>query len=165
MNHHPADLAQTIKTIEAIAPDGYGRMPIPSETDEVLQEQVEIALQFKNREDFLLNQRGVDNLLKFVERMASECMREARFKDCLHAARALELLICQPELEEHTTLVSLALIHDAYSRLPEPRPEFDAAQLPRFCAEWGGIDQEKMAKSVQFRIREEPEGPRYICYW
>tara|TARA_R110002111_G_scaffold204960_1_gene269703 strand:- start:4319 stop:4816 length:498 start_codon:yes stop_codon:yes gene_type:complete len=165
MNHNPADLAQTIKTIESIVPDGYGRMPIPSETDEELQEQIEIALQFENRKDILLNQHGIDNLLKYVERMASECLRESRFKDCLHAAQSLELLLCQPDNDKHPLMVALALIHDAYFRLPEPRPEFDAAQLPLFCAEWNSFDQEKSSKAIHFRIREEPEGPRYICYW
>ncbi|EDL58086.1 hypothetical protein [Gimesia maris] len=165
MNHNPADLAQTIKTIESIVPDGYGRMPIPSETDEELQEQIEIALQFENRKDVLLNQHGIDNLLKYVERMASECLRESRFKDCLHAAQSLELLLCQPDNDKHPLMVALALIHDAYFRLSEPRPEFDAAQLPLFCAEWNSFNQEKSSKAIHFRIREEPEGPRYICYW
>ncbi|QDT93253.1 hypothetical protein [Gimesia algae] len=165
MNHDPADLALTIKTIESIVPDGYGRMSIPSETDEELQEQIKIALQFENRKDVLLNQHGIDNLLKFVERMASECMRESRFQDCLYAAQSLELLLCQPDTDEHPLMVALTLIHDAYFRLPEPRPEFDAAQLPHFCAKWDRFDQEKSSKAVHFRIREEPEGPRYICYW
>lgn len=165
MNHNPPDLAQTIKAIESIAPDGYGRMSLPCETDEELQKQIEIALQFESRKDFLLNQRGIDNLLKFVERMASECLRETRFKDCLHAAQSLELLLGQPDNDEHPLLVALALIQDAYFRLPEPRPEFDQAQLPLFCAEWDRFDQEKKIKAVHFRIREEPEGPRYVCYW
>ncbi|MCA9005043.1 MAG: hypothetical protein KDA70_07185 [Planctomycetaceae bacterium] len=165
MNHNPPDLAQTIKAIESIVPDGYGRMPIPCDTDEELQKQIEIALQFESRKDFLLNQHGIDNLLKFVERMASECLREKRFKDCLNAARSQELLLSQPDTDKHPIMVAMALIHDAYMRLPDPRPGFDAIQLPLFCAEWDSFDQEKYSKAVHFRIREEPEGPRYICYW
>ena len=169
MNTSDKEIANAIKTIETVAPDGYGRMSIPSETDEILYEQVQFTLQSRSRSDFLLNQRGVDNLLKFVERMATQCLRETEFQPCKQAVESLELLFSQPEYDEHMLLVALALVHDAYERLPEPRPEFDTSLLPRFSQAWdhffSNLDHHKSISSVHFRIGEEIDGPRYICYW
>lgn len=169
MNTSNTAIANAIKTIESIAPDGYGRMSIPSETDEELYEQIQFALQTDSRADFLLNQRGVNNLLKFVERMATQCLRETEFLPCRQAAEALELLLSQPEYDEHMLLVALALTHDACERLPEPQPEFDEKQLPLFSKAWdhffSDLDHHKSISSVHFRIREEKDGPRYTCYW
>ncbi|WP_339731564.1 hypothetical protein [uncultured Gimesia sp.] len=168
-NSNNSEIANAIKIIESVAPDGYGRMLIPSETDSELYQQIEFALQSDSRADFLLNQHGVNNLFKFVERMATHCLRETEFLPCSHAAEALELLLWQPEYDEHMILVALALTHDAYERLPEPQPEFDGKRLPRFSKAWdhffSDLDHHKSISSVHFRIGEERDGPRYICYW
>lgn len=169
MNTRNPEIASVVKRIESLAPDGYGRMPIPSETDSELYQQIEFALQSDSRGDFLLNQRGVNDLFKFVERMATHCLRETEFLPCRQAAEALELLLSQPGYDEHMILVALALTHDAYERLPEPQPAFDRKHLPRFSQAWdhffSDLDHHKSISSVHFRVGEEKDGPRYICYW
>lgn len=169
MNSSSNEIDNAVKRVETIAPDGYGRMSIPSETDETLYEQVEFFLQSESQERFLLNQRGVDNLIKFVERMATHCLRETEFEPCRQAAEAIEMLLAQPDYDEHMLLVALALTHDAYARLPEPLPTFDETRLPRFSKAWdhffSNLEHHKEISSVHFRVGEEKDGPRYICYW
>ncbi|MCH9656853.1 MAG: hypothetical protein K0U86_10280 [Planctomycetes bacterium] len=169
MNSGKQEVDHVIKEIESVAPDGYGRMPIPSQTDSDLYEQIQTALQTESVSDFLLNQRGIDSLFKFVERMATQCLRESEFLHCGHAAQAMEIVLSQPDYDEKMVLVGLALIHDAYERLQIPRPEFDSKQMPRFCEAWtrfrARLAHEKTISSIKYRIGTEHDGPRYICYW
>lgn len=169
MNTNESEIANAVKVIESAAPDGYGRMPIPCQTDSELYAQIQFALQSESRSDFLLNQRGTDSLLKFVERMASQCLRETDFFYCDQAAQALELVLSQPDYDKQMVSVALALIHDAYGRLPEPRPAFDLKLLPKFGELWTNLDShllhEKSTSTINYRIGTELDGPRYICYW
>ncbi len=169
MNNDNSRIAEVVKAIESVASDGYGRMSIPCEMDEDLYEQIQFALTCEPRSQFLLNQFGFDTLLRFVERRASQCLRDPEFEHCQHAAQALEILLFQPEYDEHTVDVALALVHDAYQHLPTPRPEFDARELPLFSAAWEKITA-KLADGTtcsehHFRVGEDQDGPRYICYW
>ena len=169
MNTGKSEIDHAVKVIESVAPDGYGRMPIPSETDSDLYEQIQFALQSESISDFLLNQRGIDCLFKFVERMASQCLRESDFLHCERAAQAMELVLSQPDYDEKMVLIALALIHDAYERLHKPRPEFDIKQLSQFFEAWTSfcalLADEESISEIKYRIGEEPDGPRYICYW
>lgn len=169
MNTKNSEIVDTIKAIESIAPDGYGRMSIPCETDAELFQKIEFALQSESRADFLLNQRGVDSLLKFTERMASQNLREPDFQHCDHAAQAVELFLSQPGYDEKMLSVTMALIHDAYYRLPEPRPVFNWKLLPKFQEAWDHFcsvfERDKSHAETSFRIGTEHDGPRYICYW
>tara|TARA_R110002111_G_scaffold262860_1_gene341916 strand:- start:26607 stop:27116 length:510 start_codon:yes stop_codon:yes gene_type:complete len=169
MNSSNPEIANAVKVIESAAPDGYGRMPIPCEIDDELHQQILFALKSKARSDFLLNQRGTDSLLEFIERMASQCLRESDFIYSYHAAQALELVLSQPDYDEHMALVAIALIHDAYSRLPEPRPDINSSELPRFDEAWTSfcsrLEHEKTFSASHFRIGKDTDGPRYTCYW
>lgn len=169
MNSHNPEIANTIKVIESIAPDGYGRIPIPDEIDSELQEKIELALQSESKTEFILNQRGVDTLFKFVERMATQCLREGDFQYCNYASRGIELILSQPSHDESMVSVALALIHDSYYRLPDPRTAFELKLLPQFHSEWNQfcsqVEHDKSHSSIHFRIGTEPDGLRYICYW
>jgi len=169
MNTENPQPAEVVKAIESIAPDGYGRMPIPSETDDELHEQIKYALKCDPRSKLLLNQFGFDSLLRFVERKSSECLRDAEFEHCLQAAQAVEVLLFQPNYDEHVVDVALALIHDSYQRIKPPRPGFEAGDLPLFCAAWDRISTKLAADDHSaehhFRVGEDQDGPRYICYW
>jgi len=169
MNTGKSEIDHAVKVIESAAPDGYGRMPIPCDTDSDLYEQIQFALQSGSASDFLLNQRGIDCLFEFVERMASQCLRESVFLCLEHAAQAMELVLSQPGYDEQMVLVALALIHDSYERLQKPRPGFDFKQLPQFSEAWisfsSRLAHEKTISSIKYRITTEPDGPRYICYW
>ncbi|MFK7777339.1 MAG: hypothetical protein QM501_04370 [Gimesia sp.] len=144
-------------------------MSIPSETDSDLHEQIQFAIQSECVADFLLNQRGTNCLFEFIERMATQCLREADFVHCEHAAQALELVLSQPGHDEKMVLVGLALIHDAYERLPKPSSEFDVKKLPQFCEAWTSfcerLAHEKTISSIKYRVGADRDGPRYICYW
>lgn len=169
MNISNSEIVDTIKAIESIAPDGYGRMSIPCETDDELYQKIEFALQSGSRAEFLLNQNGVDSLLKFIERMASQCLREPDFEHCSHAAEAVELILSQPCYDEKMLSVALALIHDAYNRLSKPRPAFDWKHLPKFHEAWNDFctrfELDQSIAESHFRIGTEHDGLRYICYW
>lgn len=169
MDSQNSEIANTIKAIESIAPEGYGRMSIPSQTDEELHEQILITLQSEDITEFVLNQVGIDCLFTFTERMASQCLRESDFQSCSLAAQAMELVFSQPDYDEKMTSVALALIHDSYFRLSEPRPEFDKNLLPRFNNEWmqfcSQFEHDQSISSTLFRIGTEHDGLRYICYW
>jgi len=169
MSTEKSEIANAIKIIESVAPDGYGRMPILSETDSDLYEQIQFALQSECVSDFLLNQRGTDNLFKFIERMASNCLRESDFLYCEHAAQATEVVLSQPGYDENMVQVALALIYDAYERLQKPRPIFNFDQLSRFETAWTSFSarhaHEKTISTIKYRIGADHDGPRYICYW
>lgn len=169
MNVEKSEITNAVRVIESVAPDGYGRMSIPSQTDSDLHEQIEFALQCECVSDFLLNQRGTDCLFVFIERKASQCLRETDFLYCEQAAQATELVLSQPGYDEEMVLVALALIHDAYERLPEPGPEFNSKQLPQFEKAWSRfcarLSHEKESSEVKYRIGADHDGPRYICYW
>lgn len=169
MNTGNSEIDNVVKIIESVAPDGYGRMPIPSPTDYELFEQIQVVLQSDSVSDYLLNQRGIDGLFKFMERMCSQCLRESDFLYCEHAAQALEVVLSQPDFDEKMIQVALALIHDSYERLEDPRPKFDSKLLPRFNEAWAKFitleSQDKNSSDIKYRISTEPDGPRYICYW
>jgi hypothetical protein len=169
MNSSNPEIENAVRVIESAAPDGYGRMPIPCEIDSELHQQILFALKSETRSDFLLNQRGTDCLLEFVERMASQCLREANFLYCNHAAQALELVLSQPGYDEHMALVAITLIHDAYSRLPESGADLNSSELPRFNEAWisfcSRLEHEKTLSASHFRIGKDADGPRYTCYW
>ncbi len=169
MNSNNPEIANTIKVIESIAPDGYGRMPIPDDIDSELQENIELAVQSESKTDYILNQNGVDSLFGFVERMATQCLRESDFQYCNYASRAMELILSQPSYDEKMVSVALALIHDSYFRLPDPRTAFEMKLLSRFHSAWNQfcsqVEQDNSCSSTLFRLGTEPDGPRYICYW
>tara|TARA_R110002095_G_scaffold195123_3_gene173613 strand:+ start:1783 stop:2292 length:510 start_codon:yes stop_codon:yes gene_type:complete len=169
MNSSNPEIANVVRVIESAAPDGYGRMPIPCEIDDELHEQILSALKSKVRSEYLLNQRGTDSLLRYIERMSSQCLREAEKFYCQHAAQALELVLSQPDYDEDMALVAIALIHDAYSRLPESEADLNCSELPRFNEEWTSfcsrLEHEKTLSANHFRIGKDADGPRYICYW
>lgn len=169
MNTEKSKIDDAVRVIESVAPDGYGRMPIPSQTDSDLHEQIQFALHSECVSDFLLNQRGTDCLFVFIERMASQCLRETDFLYCEQAAQATELVLSQPGYDEEMILVALALIHDAYERLHNPRPVFNYKQLPQFEKAWSRfcarLAHEKTISSIKYRIGADHDGPRYICYW
>ncbi|QDU52516.1 hypothetical protein [Gimesia panareensis] len=169
MNTENPQSAEVVRAIESLVPDDYGRMPIPCELDEELYEQIKRALSCEPRSELLLNQFGFDSLLQFIERKSSECLREAEFEHCQQAAQALEVLLFQPDYDEHVIEVALALIQDSYQRLKPPRPGFDAGAIPLFCAAWDRLNSqqtsEKQSGVHHFRLGEDQDGPRYTCYW
>lgn len=169
MNTEKPQSADVVRAIESLAPDDYGRMAIPCEVDEELHEQIKLALICEPRTKLLLNQFGFDSLLRFIERKSSECLRDPEFDHCRQAAQALEVLLFQPDYDEHVVEVALALIQDSYQRLEPPRAGFEPGELPLFCAAWDRLGSqphgENHSAEHHFRVGEDQDGPRYICYW